>query len=153
MYNEPYYKGGNDLERQNKNEQKDSTLVQDTFKFLQSENIDVSLEHVKKLIQNAPFVKELFTKITDTTEKSSQNVFDVIKKVISIYEDELKREDLTYEQRLDVYNRIDKHANNAMKQDESNKRFIAGVAGVLVTAAVGGAVKFGPKIIKPVIKK
>lgn len=153
MYNEPYYKGGNDLERQNKNEQKDSTLVQDTFKFLQSENIDVSLEHVKKLIQNAPFVKELFTKITDTTEKSSQNVFDVIKKVISIYEDELKREDLTYEQRLDVYNRIDKHANNAMKQDESNKRFIAGVAGVLVTAAVGGAVKFGPKIIKSVIKK
>jgi len=141
------------LGKKNESEQKDSTLIRDTFNFLQNENIDISLEHVKNIIQNAPFVKDLFTKITDTTEKSSQNVFDVIKKITSIYENELKREDLTYEQRIDIYNRMDKHAGNAMKQDDSNKRFIAGVAGMLVTAAVGGAVKFGPKIIKSVIKK
>ncbi|MGM8365926.1 hypothetical protein ACLIBG_10675 [Virgibacillus sp. W0181] len=139
--------------QKNGSSQKDSTLVRDTFNFLQGENIDVSLEHLKNLIQNAPFVKELFIKITDTTEKSSQNVFDVIKKVTSIYEDELKREDLTYDQRMNIYNRIDQHAINAMKQDDSNKRFIAGVAGVLITSAVGGAIKFGPKIIKSVIKK
>lgn len=141
------------MEKKNDRAQIDSTLVHDAFNFLQNEKIDISLEHVKNLIQNAPFVKELFTKITDTTEKSSQNVFDVIKKITSIYEHELKREDLTYEQRVDIYNRMDNQALHAMKQDQSNKHFIAGAAGVLITAAVGGAIKFGPKIIKSITKK
>lgn len=141
------------MDQVNDGTEKDSSLINDALELLQNEDVDISFENVKNLIQFSPYVKELFTKATELSQSSGQNVFDVIKEVISVYEEELKREDLTYDQRVNIYDRIDKHAMNAMKQDDSNKKFIAGVTGVLLTSLVGGAVKFGPRIIKSVIKK
>ncbi|RBP96129.1 hypothetical protein DFO70_102456 [Cytobacillus firmus] len=134
-------------------QEKELSLIEEAFELLQNADIDVSLEDVKNLLQFSPHVKELFVKATELSHNSGQNVFDVIKKVISVYEEELKRDDLTFEQRTAIYDRMDKHALNAMQQDDSNKKFIGGAIGVGVVALVGGAVKFGPKIVKAMVKK
>jgi hypothetical protein len=132
---------------------KDLSLIEEAFEILQKEDIDISLEDVKNLMQFSPHVKELFVKTIELSHSSGQNVFDVLKKVISIYEEELKRDDLTFEQRVAIYDRMDKQVLNAMEQDDSNKKFIGGAIGVALAALVGGAVKFGPKIIKAIVKK
>jgi hypothetical protein len=134
-------------------QEKDLPLVKEAFKFLQGEDIDISLENVKNLMQFAPHIKELFVKATELSQTSGQNVFDVLKKVISIYEEELKREDLTFEQRTEIYDRMDKHSLNVMKQDESNKNFIGGALKVGLAVLVGGAIKYGPKLVKTIGKK
>lgn len=95
----------------------------------------------------------MFVKVTETSNRSSQNVFDILKQVIAVYQDELKREDLTAEQREDIYDRMDKYAIHAREQDESNKTFMNAAMGVMTPVLVGGAVKFGPKIIKSVMRK
>lgn len=133
--------------------EEDLSLIEEAFELLQNEDIDISLEDVKKLMQFSPHVKELFVKATELSYTSGQNVYDIIKNVISVYEEELKRDDLTFEQRTAIYDRMDKHALNAMQQDDSNKKFIGGAIGVGVVALLGGAVKFGPKIVKAMVKK
>lgn len=140
---------------ENKNgfQEKDSSLIKEAFELLQNEDIDISHQDLKNLMQISPYVKELFVNAIELSNDSGQNVFDVLKKVVSIYEDELKRDDLTFEQRTAIYDRMDKHALNAMQQDDSNKNFIGGAIGVVVLAVVGGAVKFGPKIVKAMVKK
>ncbi|PFO84711.1 hypothetical protein [Bacillus cereus] len=134
-------------------QQDELSLIKEAFELLQNEGIDISLEDVKNLMQFSPNVKELFLKATELSHTSGQNVFDVIKKVISVYEEELKRDDLMFEQRTAIYDRMDKHVLNAMQQDDSNKKFIGGAIGVVITALVGGAIKFGPKIVKSIVKK
>lgn len=134
-------------------QEKDLSLLKEAFELLQNKNIDIPLEDVKNLMQFSPHVKELFIKAIELSHTSGQNVFEVIKKVITVYEEELKRDDLTFEQRAVIYDRMDKHALNAIQQDDSNKKFIGGAIGVVVAALVGGAVKFGPKIVKAMVKK
>jgi len=134
-------------------QEKDLSLIKEAFELFQNEDIDISLEDVKNLMQYSPHVKELFVKATELSHTSGQNVFDAIKKVISVYEEELKRDDLTFEQRTAIYDRMDKHTLNAMQQDDSNKKFIGGAIGVVGAVLVGGAVKFGPKIVKAMVKK
>lgn len=134
-------------------QEKELSLIEEAFELLQNADIDFSLDDVKNLLQFSPHVKELFVKATELSHNSGQNVFDVLKKVISVYEEELKRDDLTFEQRTAIYDRIDIHALNAMQQDDSNKKFIGGAIGVVVVTLVGGAVKFGPKIVKAMVKK
>ncbi|WP_262176566.1 hypothetical protein [Saccharococcus sp. Marseille-Q5394] len=134
-------------------QQENLSLIKEAFLFLQNEDIDISLEDVENIMQFSPRVKELFEKATELSHDSGQNVFDIIKKIISVYEEELKREDLTFEQRTAIYERIDKHALNAMQQDDNNKNFIGGAIGVVLTVLVGGAIKFGPKIINSIVKK
>src|SRR5690606_37712941 len=105
-------------------QEKELSLLEEAFELLQNADIDISLDDVKNLLQFSPHVKELIVKATELSHNSGQNVFDVIKKVISVYEEELKRDDLTFEQRTAIYDRMDKHALNAMQQDDSNKKFI-----------------------------
>ena len=134
-------------------QERDISLINEAFELLQNEGIDISREDVKNIMQLSPHVKELFLKATELSNTSGQNVFEIIRKVISVYEEELKRDDLTFEQRTAIYDRIDKHALNAMQQDDSNKKFIGGAIGVVLTALVGSAIKFGPKIVKSIAKK
>ncbi|WP_163140638.1 hypothetical protein [Bacillus sp. 22-7] len=134
-------------------QEKELSLIEEAIELLQDADIEVSLDDVKNLLQFSPHVKELFVKATELSHDSGQNVFGVIKKAISIYEEELKRDDLTFEQRTAIYDRVDKHAMNAMQQDDSNKKFIGGAIGVVIAALVGGAVKFGPNIVKAMVKK
>ncbi|MBN8203480.1 hypothetical protein [Bacillus sp. NTK034] len=134
-------------------QEKELSLIEEAFELLQNADIEISLDDVKNLLQFSPHVKELFVKATGLSHNSGQNVFDVIKKVIFIYEEELKRDDLTLEQRTAIYDRMDKHAMNAMQQDDSNKKFIGGAIGAVIVALVGGAVKFGPNIVKAMVKK
>ena len=128
-------------------------LAKKTIEILDKAGIDLSVEDAYNLIKLAPTIKELFLKVTDSSNSSSQNVFEVLKEVIFVYKDELKRDDLTQEQREAIYDRMDKHVSNAREQDDSNKKFYGGVLGAVLTALVGGAVKYGPKIIKAVTKK
>lgn len=134
-------------------QEQDLSLIKGAYELLQHEDIKISLEDVKNLMQFSPHVKELFVKAIEFSHTSGQNVFDVIKKVISAYEEELKREDLTFEQRTVIYDRLDKHASNAMQQDDNNKQFIAGTIGAVLALGVSGAIKFGPKIVKSIVKK
>ncbi|KAA0965821.1 hypothetical protein FQ087_06020 [Sporosarcina sp. ANT_H38] len=136
------------MSEKNKKEKQEKSLVEKASELLEKEEIDLSLEDIKKLMQLAPNIKDMFLKVTDLSFSSSQNVFEVLKQIILVYQDELKREDLTQEQRENIYDRMDKHAVNAREQDESNKKFIGGLMVVALTALVGGAVKFGPNIIK-----
>lgn len=135
------------------NKEEGLSLIEKAFELLQNEDIDISLEDVKNLMKFSPHVKELFVKATELSHTSGQNVYDIIKNVISVYEEELKRDDLTFEQRTIIYDRMDKHVLNAMQQDESDKKFIGGAIGLGVAALLGGAVKFGPKIVKAMVKK
>ena len=141
------------MDDNNEEEKQETSLVEKAFKLLEKEEIDLSLEDITRLMQLAPNIKDMFLKVTDLSFSSSQNVFDVLKQTILVYHDELKRDDLTQEQREAIYDRMDKHALSAREQDDSNKKFIGSVMGVALTALVGGAVKFGPRIIKSVIKK
>ncbi|MGD6844694.1 hypothetical protein ACQCVH_19550 [Bacillus infantis] len=141
--------------RQNEDgsQKKDLSLIEEASDLLQSENIDISLEDLKNLMQYSPHIKEIFAKAAELSSNSGQNVFDIIKKAISVYEVELKRDDLTFEQRTVVYGHIDKQVSNAMQQDESNKKFLGGAIGASLIVLAGGAVKFGPKIFKAIVKK
>ena len=134
-------------------QEKNLSVTKKAFELFQSEDIDISFENVKNLIQFAPHVKELFTKGIELSDKSGQNVFEVIKNAISIYEEELKRDDLTFEQRNTIYDRIDKQVENAMQQDDANKKYIVGAIGAAFTILAGGAIKYGPKLVKSIVKK
>ena len=134
-------------------QEKNLSVTKKAFELFQSEDIDISFENVKNLIQFAPHVKELFTKGIELSDKSGQNVFEVIKNAISIYEEELKRDDLSFEQRNTIYDRIDKQVEKAMEQDNNNKKFIGGAFGVVCTILAGGAIKYGPKLVKSIVKK
>ena len=132
---------------------KNLSVTKKAFELFQNEDIDISFEHVKNLMQFAPHVKELFTKGIELSDKSGQNVFELIKNAISIYEEELKRDDLSFEQRNTIYDRIDKQVENAMQQDDSNKKYIVGAIGAACTILAGGAIKYGPKLVKSIVKK
>lgn len=137
----------------NKDETHVSSLVEKASELLEKEEIDLSLEDIENLMQLAPNIKDMFLKVTDLSSSSSQNVFDVLKQIILVYKDELKRVDITQEQREAIYDRMDKHAQSAREQDDSNKKFIVGVIATVLTVAGGAAVKYGPKIIGGLIKK
>ena len=134
-------------------QEKNLSVTKKAFEFLQSEDIDISFENVKNLMQFAPHVKELFTKGIELSDKSNQNVFEVIKNAISIYEEELKRDDLSFEQRNTIYDRIDKQVENAMQQDDANKKYIVGAISVVCSILAGGVIKYGPKVVKSIVKK
>lgn len=129
------------------------SLAKRAFELLEKEEIDISLDDIKNLMEMAPNIKEMFLKVADSTFDSSKNVMDLLKQVIEIYQSELKREDLSQEQRENIYDRMDRHAENAQLHDDKNKRFMASLTGVALTAVVGATVKFGPNIIKSIIKK
>lgn len=63
--------------------------------ILKKDNIDISLDDIINLMKLAPSIKEMVLKITDSTFSSSNKVLDLLKQTIQIYEDELKREDLS----------------------------------------------------------
>ncbi|WP_019375838.1 hypothetical protein [Virgibacillus halodenitrificans] len=134
-------------------QEKDLSSIGETFELLQNNGIEISLEDVENLMQFSPHIKELFVKVTELSNTSGQNVFDILKKVISIYEEELKRDDLTFEQRTAIYDRMDKHTLNAMEQDDSNKKIIGVIIGGVLASLGVGAIKFGPKIVKSIGKK
>ncbi len=140
----------NDINNESEN---DVTLTEALQDILAHDNIDISLDDIKNLLKLAPSIKEMILKITDSTFSTSNKVLDLLKQTIQIYEGELKREDLSQEQRESIYERIDTHAKNALEHDDKNKKFIAGLTGVALTAMVGTAVKFGPNIIKSIIRK
>ncbi|UAW07789.1 hypothetical protein PVJ1_00055 [Psychrobacillus phage PVJ1] len=139
-------------EKRNETEKQESSIVEKASELLEKEGIDLSLENIKNLMQFAPNIKDMFLKVADLSDSSSQNVFDVLKQIISVYQDELQRKDITQEQREAIYDRMDKHAMNAREQDDSNKKFIGGVIAGALTVLVTGAVKYGPKIISKVKK-
>ncbi|MHA6261504.1 hypothetical protein ACXYMX_16715 [Sporosarcina sp. CAU 1771] len=135
------------------NDKQELSLVEKAFDLFEKEGIGLPIEDIKNLMQFAPNIKDMFLKVADLSSSSSQNVFDVLKQIVLVYQDELKREDLSQENREAIYDRMDKHVMNALELDDSNKKFIVGAMGVVLTALVGGAVKFGPRIIKGAIKK
>ncbi|PIC56675.1 hypothetical protein CSV80_13445 [Sporosarcina sp. P12(2017)] len=141
------------MSKENNVNKQEFTLAEKAFDLFVNEEIDISLEDITRLIELAPNVKDMFSKAVDANFGSSKDIFDLLRNIIEIYKDELKREDLSQEQREKIYDRIDQHAKDAHQHDDNNKKFINGLTGVALTAVVGTVIKFGPQIIRSVIKK
>lgn len=111
--------------------------------FLNSKSLDFSELDIEKLLKISPYVSELFTKIAESSK--NKEAMEIFERVMSTYESELKRDDLTEEQRIAIYNRIDKHVKEANESSTESMRFRRGLAGTILMGALAIA---GAKLIK-----
>ncbi|MES9685412.1 hypothetical protein ABWK22_21425, partial [Gottfriedia acidiceleris] len=125
-------------------------LVKEASEILEKEGFNFSIGDIKNLLKSAPNIKEMFINATKTSSSSSQNVYDIIKKTISIYEEELKNNDLTFEQRKELYKLINEQVANSQQQDDKDKTFLGMAYGVTLVALTGVGLKYGPKLVKEV---
>lgn len=128
-------KGGANMEK--------NMLVNQIQGFLNSKSLDFSELDIAKLLQISPYVSELFTKIAESSK--NKEAMEIFGRVMSTYESELKRDDLTEEQRTAIYNRIDKHVKEANESSAENTWFRRGLAGTILVGALAIA---GAKVIK-----
>ncbi|PGZ88980.1 hypothetical protein [Bacillus sp. AFS029533] len=77
------------------------------------------------------YIKEMFINATKTSSSSCQNVYDIIK-TFSIYEEELKYNDFTTEQRKELYKLIIEQVANSQQKDDKDKTFLGMAYGVIV---------------------
>jgi lysyl-tRNA synthetase class II len=95
-------------------------------------------------------LRKIFDRATEVSKKSGTELSILISEVINIYKDELRNPDLTWEQRKEIYERIEKQIAQKSEDVDKDRKFLLALAYGLGVALVGGAVSLAPKVIDSV---
>lgn len=91
---------------------------------------------VKEMLEE---YKELLEKGLKSNDESVKAVYDSYNAIIASLQKELENEDLSFEQRMCIIEKMKEIAEKKDEKDTENKRFIAGLV-AMATFAIGGAV-------------
>jgi alanyl-tRNA synthetase len=92
------------------------------------------------------YLKEIYEKIVEASRNSGNELNALIEKVIDIYKDELNKPDISWEQKMEIFDRIEKQLDRKERDTKGERNFLLWAGYGLCVALAGAFV--APKVIE-----